>query len=140
MIKVTIKVHEHYVQTIVRMHGIYGTSYVEYAACGVDLPRRVLGEPTNDAIVDTFLMTDNGTNSLPGFLGYFEMEIAIGEEQTTVEKARYITKERGARDVTEAYQHPELGDRMRQSLFEVLADKNVEKLNETLGAVADAWG
>lgn len=145
MIKVTIKIHEAYVQTIVRYSEPHGMTYGEYSTLSASLPRALF---SNDPSMMTYTASEAITDPafkhnepyLPGFVGYFEMEIAIDEGQTTVEKARYITKERGARDVTQAYQHPELGERMRQNLFDVLAAKDVAKLNEMLGALADAWG
>lgn len=143
MIKVTIKVHEHYVQTIVRLYSSNLLSYSEVSAVGASVPRDLFtGGDFHMEMISEDTSFDPFEHYLMGFVGYFEMVLCAkaSGDGFDVESARYITKERGARDVTEAYQHPELGERMRQNLFDVLADKNVEKLNEMLGALADAWG
>ncbi len=148
MIKVTIKVHEHYAQTVVRLYGRNGTTHVEFATCGADLPKWLFAAPTNhdfsERVWDMW-ERDNPAESLAGFTGYFEMQLEGVSETPSpmgydVTNARYVTEAKGGRDVTKAYQHPLLGERMRQNLFDVLAAKDVAKLNEILGAVADAWG
>lgn len=77
---------------------------------------------------------------LRGFIGYFEMYLTCGDESFKVTEAKYVTASEGARDVTKAYGHPVLGKKMRETLFDAIAAKDVPKLNEILRTVADAWG
>lgn len=135
MIHITVKIHEHEVDTTVKYVEENG-DYVAISRSGIGVPKMMIDKMPSFDVLRTFVcLEDYRTSQLEGFNGQFTLLMVYFEDELHVTEARYITHG-SVRDLTLAFANPDLGRKILVNFVETLALKNVEKLNMILHTLA----
>ena len=147
---VTLSLHENYVTVAVRFCQEIPSNYNEYSFHGVEVVK-LLKEPytvkqlrTRLETYDTYENPDPRLKSLRGFEGHFSIKYEVINDENITEfdviESRFINKTRGGRSVSGGFKDKMFGKRIFNNLMNAVADKDVNKLNGVMSALAQIGG